>query len=83
MNTTTLEKILLDIVAARKAKKWVCCTYRINTDKGIFSLGGKVYGWWAQRIECCGITDTIPEQKTIKAFSKLFFDSVNSIVRSL
>lgn len=83
METTTLEQILADIQAAAKAKKWTCCTYRINTDKGVFSLGVKAYGKWAQRVECCGIADTVPEQKTWRAFNAAFYDSVNSIVRSL
>lgn len=83
METTTLEQILADIQAAAKTKKWVCCTYRINTDKGVFSLGVKAYGKWVQRVECCGIVDTVPEHKTWRAFNAAFHDSVNAIVRSL
>lgn len=83
METTTIDQILADIIAAKKSNKWLSCTYRINTDKGIFSLGVKAYGLWVQRLECCNLCDTIPEQKTIKAFKLEFMNSINSIIRSL
>ena len=83
METTTIDQIFADIQAAAKAKKWVSCTYRINTDKGVFSLGVKAFGKWVQRMECCGITDSIPEQKTWKALKAELHATVNAIVRSL
>jgi hypothetical protein len=83
METTTIEQIFADIQAAAKAKKWVCCTYRINTDKGVFSLGVKAYGRWVQRMECCGLATTVEEKKTWRAFNTAFHDSVNGLVRSL
>ena len=83
METTTVEQILADIVSAKKSGKWLSCTYRINTDKGIFSLGVKCFGLWCQRMEICGMADSVPEQKTIKSFKQAFTDTVDSLVRCL
>ena len=80
MNTTSLDQIISDILQARKDKKWLSCTYRINTDNGIFSFGVKAFGLWVQRVECCGLTDSIPEQKTVKAFKEAFTKLFNSMV---
>jgi hypothetical protein len=82
METTTIEQILADIRAASKANKWLFCTYRINTDKGIAPLGVKAFGKWVQRMECWGLCDGVSEQKTWKAFDAEFTRVVNSMVRS-
>lgn len=83
METTTIQQILADIATAKKNKRWLSCTYRINTDKGVFSMGVKAYGWWVQRMQICEVCDGIPEQKTKKAFDAAFVSLVNSIVAGL
>ncbi len=81
METYTLDQIV-DLILANKGK-WTISTFKINTDRGIFSLGVKAFGKWAQRIECCGIADGVPEQKTQKAFRAEFHKTVTAIVSSL
>lgn len=83
METVTLDQIFADMQAAAKAKRWLSCTYRINTDKGILPLGIKAFGKWVQIVQCCGISDSIPEQKTWKAAKAELHATVNAIVRSL
>lgn len=83
METVTIDHIFADMQSAAKAKKWLNCTYRINTDKGVFSLGIKAFGKWVQIVECCGIADSIPEQKTWRTAKAELHATVNAIVRSL
>ena len=83
MPISTLDQICDHMQTAARNKKWLCCTFRIATPKGEFSLGIKSFGKWVQRIECCGLVDSIPEQKTYKALRAEFIATVNRIVSCL
>ena len=81
--TTTIQQILADIRENGKAGKWTSCTYRINTDKGVYTLGVKAFGKWCQRLELVDMRSDIAGQNTWKAFDSAFIAEVDRMVRCL
>lgn len=63
----TVQAVAQAIADNAKTKQWLSCTFQVQTEKGVFSVGVKAFGKWVQRIECCGFVDGVPEQKTLKA----------------
>jgi len=66
MNKLEFIKMVTDNV---KTKKWLNCTVKLQLESGIYSCGIKAFGKWVQRIEVCGLVESIPEQKTNKALA--------------
>ena len=66
MNKLEFIKMVTDNV---KTKQWINCTVPLQLENGAYQCGIKAYGKWIQRIELCGIVESIPEQKTNKALS--------------
>lgn len=64
MNKLEFIKLVTDNV---KTKQWLNCTVSITLGNDTFNVGIKAFGKWVQRIELCGIVESIPEQKTNKA----------------
>lgn len=63
----SIDQVAQAIADNVKTKKWLSCTFQVQTEKGVFSVGVKTFGKWVQRVECCGMADGLPEQKTVKA----------------
>jgi hypothetical protein len=66
MNKLEFIKLVTDNV---KTKQWLNCTVPVTLQNTTFNVGIKTYGKWIQRIELCGIVESIPEQKTNNALS--------------
>lgn len=82
----TVDQFAQAVADNAKTGKWLSCTFQLAHPEavgGLVPIGIKAYGRWVQRIECQGIRDTIPEQKTLKAFKAAIVDSVNALFRSL
>lgn len=77
----TPQELADQIVANVKTNKWLSATFDI--DSLPHRVGVKAYGRWVQRIECCGIYDSIPEQKTNKALRAAVIETLDRIQRSL
>lgn len=66
MNKLEFIKMVTDNV---KTKQWLNCTVPVTLHNTTFNVGIKAYGKWVQRIELCGIVESVPEQKTNKALA--------------
>lgn len=64
MNKIEFIKMVTDNV---KSNKWLNCTVSVTLQNTTFNVGIKAYGKWVQRIELCGIVESVPEQKTNRA----------------
>lgn len=67
MNTLTIAQLAQVIADNAKTGKWLSCHFQVTHDRGTFGVGVKAFGKWVQRLECCGLCDGVPEQRTIKA----------------
>ena len=77
MSTNSTPKDIADAICANaKTEKWLSCTFDMETDDpmGAIAVGVKAYGLWVQRIECAGMVDGIPEQRTQKALRAAVLD---------
>ena len=83
MNALTIEQFATLATDNAKSAKWLSCTMPVEHNGAVYQVGIKSYGKWVQRIECCGITDGVPEQKTLKAMKAGIVAAVESILRSL
>lgn len=66
MNAQDVAKAIADNA---KTNKWLNTTFEVQDPKDTertIKVGVKAYGKWVQRLECCGLIDGIPEQKTLK-----------------
>lgn len=64
-----------------KTKQWISCTVPVTRNDGqTFSVGVKAFWKWVQRLECVGLCDGQPEQKTIKAMSAGLSDLLDSMI---
>lgn len=82
----TMEQFAQAVADNAKTGQWLNCTFKLTHPEavgGTFAVGVKAFGKWVQRIECQGIRDTIPEQKTLKAFKAAVVESVNGLLQSL
>ena len=77
----TLEQLADAIVANAKTGKWLSAT--VAVDGMPAGVGVKAYGRWVQRIECCGITTGVTEQKTNKALRAAVLDELAAIKRTI
>jgi hypothetical protein len=67
MDTVTVDQLCAIVAQNAKSKKWISCTFKVQTDRGVFPVGVKAYGLWVQRVECLAMCDGVPEQKTQRA----------------
>ena len=76
MSTTSTPKDIADAICANaKTGKWLSCTFSMKTEyQDTLKVGVKAYGLWVQRIECAGMVDGIPEQRTQKALRAAVLD---------
>lgn len=82
----TAEDIAQAICKNAKTQKWLSCTFKLKHDAaigGYVSVGVKSFGLWVQVIECAGLRDGIPEQKTQKALKAAVIDILNYIVGTI
>lgn len=85
MNTAILtpSEVAIRIADNAKYKQWLSCTFQVSRSQGVFSVGVKAYGKWVQRIECGGVSDGLPEQRTIKALRAESEAMINRILDSV
>lgn len=83
MQNFTPEEIAAAICANAKTKKWLSCTFPMQTRSGVFSVGVKSFGLWVQIVECHGLRDGIPEQRTQKALRAEVLALLSSMVGRL
>ena len=77
MSTNSTPKEIADAICANaKTGKWLSCTFSMETDDPARpqKVGVKAYGLWVQRIECAGMVDGIPAQRTQKALRAAVLD---------
>ena len=82
MSTNSTPKEIADAICANaKTGKWLSCTFDMETDDpmGAIAVGIKAYGLWVQRIECAGMVDGIPEQRTQKALRAAVLDLLTRV----
>lgn len=77
----TLDQLADTVVANVKTGKWLSATF--DVDGMPAGVGVKAYGRWVQRIECCGITTGVAEQKTNKALRAAVLDELAAIKRTI
>ena len=66
-NTATPETIAQAVADNAKSGRWLSCTFQVqHPDGALLSVGVKAFGRWVQRIECAGLADGIPEQRTLR-----------------
>lgn len=65
MATFTPNELLTELTRLGKTKQWYTGRYHMFSGQVITVKG---FGFWIQRIETGGYIDSIPEQKTQKAF---------------
>lgn len=83
MNILTIEQFASLATDNAKSGKWLSCTMPVEHKGVVHHVGIKSYGKWVQRIECCGISEGVAEQKTLKAMKAGIISTVESIFRSL
>ena len=79
----TIESVAAEVVANVKTKKWLSCTFQVQTDKGVFGVSLKAFGKWVQIIQCCGIRSDVPECKTLRELREKTETEIRAILRSL
>lgn len=82
----TAEEIAQAVADNAKSGKWLSCTFQLANPQavgGAVPIGIKAFGKWVQRIECLGIRDSIPEQRTLKALKAHIVESISGITKSL
>lgn len=69
--THTVESLAAVIVdnARGGAPRWLSATFDVRYGGEFFKVGVKSYGKWVQRIECCGVTASVPEVRTLTALT--------------
>lgn len=84
--TVTVEQIAQAVADNAKSGKWLSCTYQIAHPQavgGAVTVGVKAFGKWVQRVECVGLVDGLPEQKTLKALKAQVIGLINGMLQSL
>ena len=77
MSTNSTPQQIADAICANaKTGERLSCTVSMETDDPAHpqKVGVKAYGLWVQRIECAGMVDGIPEQRTQKALRAAVLD---------
>lgn len=76
---------LADLVCKNaKSGKWLRGTYSVKVaNRAPVAVGIKAYGLWVQRIECCGLVDGVPGQKTQKALKAQLVDLLTRMTNAL
>jgi hypothetical protein len=77
----TIDDLTKLVAANAKTGRWLSGTYTIAGFPA--GVGIKAYGLWVQRVECCGIADGVPEQKTQRAMRAALTETLQGIQRSL
>lgn len=70
MQNKTIDTLTACIVdnARGGALRWLSATFLVDYKGQCFAVGVKAYGKWVQRIECCGITSSTVEVRTLRDF---------------
>ena len=76
----TVDQLADAIIANAKTGKWLSATFDVD---GMPAVGVKAFGRWVQRIECCGITTGVAEQRTNKALRAAVLDELAGVQRAL
>jgi len=85
VNTVTVEQIAQAVADNAKTNKWLSCTYQVAHPQavgGTIAVGVKAFGKWVQRIQCAGLVDGIPEQKTLKALKAQVIEHIGGMMKS-
>lgn len=77
----TLDQLADAIVANARTGKWLSAVFAVDGMPA--GVGVKAYGRWVQRIECCGVTTGVAEQKTNKALRTAVLDELVAVKRTL
>jgi hypothetical protein len=77
----TIDDLTKLVATNAKTKQWLNCTYQIDGFPA--GVGIKAFGLWVQRVECCGIADSVPEQKTQRALRAALTETLQGMQRSL
>ena len=82
-SSITVEQMLDTIVANARAKpgRWLSASFEVQGYPT--RVGVKAYGKWVQRIECCGLVDGVPEQRTLTALRAETARTPAAMLRSL
>jgi len=70
MDTISIEDFITLVVSNHNSKKWLSCTFQVAGSHGVMPVSVKAYGKWCQRLQCHGLTTTVEECKTVKAFKE-------------
>lgn len=82
----TIQEIAKAIADNAKTGKWLSCQFQVEHPQavgGSYSVGVKAFGKWVQRLECVGLVDSIPEQKTLKALQEKVIESLEGMAKQL
>ena len=79
----TQDDLIHEIQAAARAKRWLNCTVQLDTPEGPVPVGIKAFGKWVQVLECRGIRDTVPEQRTWRMFDAEFRKTLAGVLRTV
>ena len=77
---STIETIVKAVSDNAKSGKWLSCTFTVQHEGEAVAIGVKSYGKWVQRIECRGMVDGIPEQKTLRDLKAKTIDLINAML---
>lgn len=81
-----VQEIAQAVADNAKSGKWLSCTFQLDCPGavgGTVAVGIKAFGKWVQRVECAGLVDGVPEQKTLKALKEQTADLITAMVASL
>ena len=83
--TPITPEALADLVCKNaKSGKWLSATYSVKAaNRAPVAVGIKAHGLWVQRIECCGLVDGVPGQKTQKALKAQLVDLLTRMIDAL
>lgn len=63
----TIDTLIDAIADNAKSGQWLSSHFWVTHGGVNHFIGIKAFGKWVQRIEVCGLVDSVPEQKTLKA----------------
>lgn len=73
----TIAKAVADNV---KTGRWLSGTFTIESEGQPVAVGVKAFGRWVQRIECRGMVDGVPEQKTLRDLKSKTADMIHAML---
>lgn len=81
MDHHTPETIAQAVADNAKSGKWLSCAFQVqHKDGSTMTVGVKAFGRWVQRIECAGLVDGIPQQRTLHDLKSLTAEMIRAMM---